>query len=141
MESGEEEKEWKASISRSKMTSRAKERKKKKAATLSALLRFPCSTSTSLTFLLHLSQKPFQHTQLPGDAKLSYFDAENTMQEISVDELTRGKRVGELVLVLVFGFCFSSLFVVPKNLANTFFSSLLLEHVKNPLCSDLCRSW
>ena len=31
--------------------------------------------------------------QLPGDAKLSYFDAENTMQEISVDELTRGKRV------------------------------------------------
>jgi glutaredoxin-dependent peroxiredoxin len=32
-------------------------------------------------------------TQLPGDAKLSYFDAENTMQEVALDTLTKGKKV------------------------------------------------
>lgn len=32
--------------------------------------------------------------QLPGDIKLNYFDKENNMQEISVEELTKGKKVG-----------------------------------------------
>ena len=32
-------------------------------------------------------------TQLPGDIKLTYFDAENKMQEVSVDDLTKGKKV------------------------------------------------
>ena len=31
--------------------------------------------------------------QLPGDIKLTYFDAENKMQEVSVDDLTKGKKV------------------------------------------------
>ncbi len=31
--------------------------------------------------------------QLPGDIKLNYFDKENNMQEISVEELTKGKKV------------------------------------------------
>ena len=30
--------------------------------------------------------------QLPGDIKLNYFDKENNMQEISVDDLTKGKK-------------------------------------------------
>jgi hypothetical protein len=30
--------------------------------------------------------------QLPGDVKLNYFDKENNMQEISVDDLTKGKK-------------------------------------------------
>ena len=32
------------------------------------------------------------HVQLPGDVKLNYFDKENNMQEISVDDLTKGKK-------------------------------------------------
>ncbi|KAK9838298.1 hypothetical protein WJX81_003145 [Elliptochloris bilobata] len=31
--------------------------------------------------------------KLPGDVKLTYFDAENKMQEVSVDDLTKGKKV------------------------------------------------
>ena len=31
--------------------------------------------------------------QLPGEVKFNYFDAEGNMQEISVDELTKGKKV------------------------------------------------
>ncbi len=31
--------------------------------------------------------------QLPGDIKLNYFDKENNMQEISIEELTKGKKV------------------------------------------------
>ena len=31
--------------------------------------------------------------QLPTDAKLSYFDAEGNMQELSVGNLTKGKKV------------------------------------------------
>ncbi len=31
--------------------------------------------------------------QLPGDIKLAYFDAESNMQEISVEQLTKGKKV------------------------------------------------
>lgn len=100
------------------MTSRAKERKKKADAFFVFLFNL------DLTFLFSHKKPP--STQLPGDAKLSYFDAENTMQEISVDELTRGKRVGELlVLILVFWFFFFvSLFVVPKTLLTLFFFSL-----------------
>lgn len=30
--------------------------------------------------------------QLPGDIKLNYFDKENNMQEISIDDLTKGKK-------------------------------------------------
>ncbi|CAL8467359.1 g6896 [Coccomyxa elongata] len=30
--------------------------------------------------------------KLPGDIKLNYFDKENNMQEISVEELTKGKK-------------------------------------------------
>jgi len=35
----------------------------------------------------------FDCTQLPGDIKLNYFDKENNMQEISIEELTKGKKV------------------------------------------------
>ncbi|KAK9839146.1 hypothetical protein WJX74_010476 [Apatococcus lobatus] len=31
--------------------------------------------------------------KLPGDIKLAYFDAESNMQEISVEQLTKGKKV------------------------------------------------
>ena len=31
--------------------------------------------------------------QLPGDAKFNYFDAEGNMQEVSVEDLTKGKKV------------------------------------------------
>lgn len=31
--------------------------------------------------------------KLPGDIKLNYFDKENNMQEISIEELTKGKKV------------------------------------------------
>lgn len=31
--------------------------------------------------------------QLPGDIKLAYFDAESNMQEISIEQLTKGKKV------------------------------------------------
>jgi peroxiredoxin len=34
-----------------------------------------------------------QGEKLPGDVKFSYFDAEGNMQEITVDELTKGKKV------------------------------------------------
>ena len=47
----------------------------------SSLCRFPFPT------------KKKTNTQLPGDAKLSYFDAENTMQEVALDTLTKGKKV------------------------------------------------
>lgn len=36
--------------------------------------------------------------QLPGDIKLTFFDAENKMQEVSVDALTKGKKVRQEVL-------------------------------------------
>ena len=32
--------------------------------------------------------------QLPGELKFNYFDAEGNMQEISVDNLTKDKKVG-----------------------------------------------
>lgn len=35
----------------------------------------------------------FDCMQLPGDIKLNYFDKENNMQEISIEELTKGKKV------------------------------------------------
>ncbi len=35
--------------------------------------------------------------QLPGDIKLNYFDKENNMQEISVEELTKGKKASSLL--------------------------------------------
>ena len=31
--------------------------------------------------------------QVPGDVKLNYFDAEGNMKDISVDDLTKGKKV------------------------------------------------
>lgn len=35
--------------------------------------------------------------QLPGgDIKLAYFDSESNMQEISVEQLTKGKKVSSL---------------------------------------------
>ncbi|CAL5224957.1 g7729 [Coccomyxa viridis] len=34
-----------------------------------------------------------QGDKLPGDVKLNYFDKENNMQEISIEELTKGKKV------------------------------------------------
>ena len=37
--------------------------------------------------------------QLPGDIKLNYFDKENNMQEISIEELTKGKKVITLLLI------------------------------------------
>jgi hypothetical protein len=37
--------------------------------------------------------------QLPGDIKLNYFDKENNMQEISIEELTKGKKVTTLLLL------------------------------------------
>lgn len=36
--------------------------------------------------------------QLPGDIKLTFFDAENKMQEVSVDDLTKGKKVRQEML-------------------------------------------
>ena len=35
--------------------------------------------------------------QLPGDIKLNYFDKESNMQEISIEELTKGKKASPLV--------------------------------------------
>ena len=35
--------------------------------------------------------------QLPGDIKLNYFDKESNMQEISIEELTKGKKARPLV--------------------------------------------
>ena len=32
--------------------------------------------------------------QLPGEVKFNYFDGEGNMQELTVDELTKGKKVG-----------------------------------------------
>ncbi|CAK0788006.1 Peroxiredoxin-2E-1, chloroplastic [Coccomyxa viridis] len=34
-----------------------------------------------------------QGDKLPGDIKLNYFDKESNMQEISIEELTKGKKV------------------------------------------------
>ena len=44
----------------------------------------PCSASNSM---IRLSQ------QLPMELKFSYFDPEGNMQDISVEELTKGKKV------------------------------------------------
>ena len=38
------------------------------------------------------------HAQLPGDIKLNYFDKESNMQEISIEELTKGKKASPLCL-------------------------------------------
>ena len=113
------------------------ERKKKKkkasaaaAAAATLFFLFPSSSSSTSTssdpFFLSPSTKK---QQLPGDAKLSYFDAENTMQEISVDELTRGKRVGESFCLFV---CFSSRFRSNNFLTKHSLSSFLLETRKTP---------
>ena len=114
----------------------ASERKRKKKASAAAaaaatlFFLFPSSSSSTSTssdpFFLSPSTKK---QQLPGDAKLSYFDAENTMQEISVDELTRGKRVGESFCLFV---CFSSRFRSNNFLTKHSLSSFLLETRKTP---------
>jgi hypothetical protein len=31
--------------------------------------------------------------QLPGEVKFNYFDSEGNMQELTVEELTKGKKV------------------------------------------------
>ncbi len=33
---------------------------------------------------------------MPGDVKFAYFTSEGNMSEITVDELTKGKKVGSL---------------------------------------------
>ena len=33
--------------------------------------------------------------QLPGEIKLTYFNAEGNMQELTVEELTKGKKVSQ----------------------------------------------
>lgn len=42
---------------------------------------------------LHPTKTSVLSVQLPGDIKLNFFDKENNMQEISVEELTKGKKV------------------------------------------------
>ena len=37
--------------------------------------------------------RPLPITQVPGDVKFNYFDAEGNMQDISVEDLTKGKKV------------------------------------------------
>lgn len=45
-------------------------------------------------FQILATLSPLCCLQLPGDVKLAYFDAESNMQEISVEQLTKGKKVG-----------------------------------------------
>lgn len=33
--------------------------------------------------------------QLPGDVRFNYFDSEGNMQELTVEELTKGKKVSD----------------------------------------------
>lgn len=120
MESGEDENESKGFKTRIEEDDTGAE-KREKASTANDAFR----SSTSTWFLV----SPFfekknnivpAKTQLPGDAKLSYFDAENTMQEISVDELTKGKRVGASCFLLFV----SPVPVADKMKANKLTSSL-----------------
>ena len=43
--------------------------------------------------MLDLTAETLVALQLPSEHKFSYFDADGNMQDISVDELTKGKKV------------------------------------------------
>ncbi len=38
---------------------------------------------------------------MPGDVKFNYFDAEGNMQDISVEDLTKGKKVSSVKCICV----------------------------------------
>lgn len=95
-------------------TKKKKEKASAAATALSALQPRPSLVLSPFSRKTNKQTNVFLQKQLPGDAKLSYFDAENTMQEISVDELTRGKRVGE-------SFCCFLIFFSPSFVDNIFF--------------------
>ena len=58
-------------------------------------MAFICQTVCSVHWHVLI---PLMHAQLPGDIKLNYFDKESNMQEISIEELTKGKKASPLCL-------------------------------------------
>lgn len=42
---------------------------------------------------MHEPEHCLHQQQVPGDVKFNYFDAEGNMQDISVEDLTKGKKV------------------------------------------------